>query len=172
MGRVILVPESESYWWAIRPLYSRRECLFPKTDPHLHTLPRNWTHHTNKKVIIIHLAYPKSVYNRQNFRCASCMMVLTVCQKAEQHFHLRQGAEAGEVRPLRATGPGGLLPTSCFWQHPVAETIMRPPAVSTLCVDILPVLCKMKKSRERRNQNTTVQNTFLQPGFTADIVLV
>ncbi len=27
---------------------------------------------------------------------------------------------------------------------------MRPPAISTLCMDILPVLCKRKKNRERR----------------------
>ena len=80
------------------------------------------------------------------------MMLLTVRHEVEQHFHLRQRVEAGEVRPLRATDPGRRLPASCFClrQQPVAETIMRPPAVRTLCVDILPVLCERKKNGERR----------------------
>ena len=53
---LILVPESESYWWRVRPLYCRRRSLFPKTNPHLHALPRNCKHNCirrNKSVFSV-----------------------------------------------------------------------------------------------------------------------
>lgn len=51
---------------------------------------------------------------------------------------------------MRDTCLGRLFPASsfCFWQHTVAETIMRPPAISALGVDVLPVLFK-KRYKER-----------------------
>lgn len=91
-----------------------------------------------------------------------CTMLLTVSQEVEQHFHLRQGVDTDEVCPVRATGPGWILPASCFcfWQQPVAETIMRPPAFSTLCMDILPARCK--EGGKIRTRQTRV-------GFTTQI---
>jgi len=96
-----------------------------------------------------------SVSIRQNFICPSCVTLLTVLQELEQHLHLGQGGEAGEVCPLRATGPGRLLPASSLRlrQQPIADAIVRPPAVTTLCVDILPVLCGSRKTNRERRRN-------------------
>ena len=63
--------------------------------------------------------------------------------------------EASEVCPLRATEPGRFLPASWFSQHPVAKTIVRPPATGTLCVGILPVLCNRKNDSDRRRAQNT-----------------
>lgn len=71
-----------------------------------------------------------------------CTALLTVSQQLEQHLHLGQGVDAGEVCPPRATGIGSLPPGSRLRvrQQPIADSIMWPPAVSALCADILPVL--------------------------------
>lgn len=44
---VILVPQCESYWWAVRPLHSRWWSPFPKANPELCTIPRICTQHSN-----------------------------------------------------------------------------------------------------------------------------
>lgn len=90
-------------------------------------------------------------------------MLLTVSQEVEQHFNLRQRVQAGEVCSVRATRSGRLLPAPCFcfWQHPIAETTVRPPAISTLRVDILPVLCKSKNNQEMRGKETRTAQTRL-----------
>lgn len=44
---VILVPQCESYWWAVRPLHSRRGSPFPKANPELRTIPRICRQHSN-----------------------------------------------------------------------------------------------------------------------------
>lgn len=82
-------------------------------------------------------------------------MLLTGSQDDEQHFYFRKRVEASEVCPLRATEPGRLLPASWFSQHPVAKTIVRPPATGTLCVGILPVLCNRKNNSDRRRAQNT-----------------
>lgn len=89
------------------------------------------------------------------------MILLTVRHDFEQHFHFRQRVEAGEVGPLGGAGLGRLLPASCFCfgQQPVAEAIVRPPAVSALCTNIPPVLCVIKKNPDgKRNESTSISN--------------
>lgn len=93
-----------------------------------------------------------------------CSVRLTVSHEIKHDFHLGQRVEAGKVRPLGAAGLGRLLPAACFCfgQHPVAEATVGPPAVITLCLDILPVLCMSKKNPGRNRD----QNTLFQHGFT------
>lgn len=108
------------------PLYSPQNLSNMRT--HTHT-PQN-------------LAF--RVDNKHSTKYLDCITLLTVSQEVDQHFHLRQGVDAGEICPVRMTFLRRLLPASrfCFWQHSVAKTIVRPPAIRTLGIDILPVLCK------------------------------
>lgn len=78
------------------------------------------------------------------------MALLTVSQQTEQHLHLRQWPQAGEVWPLGATSRRWVRPASClrFGQDFVTKTIVRPPSIDTLCGDVLPILCGRTESEE------------------------
>lgn len=131
---VILVPQCESYWWAVRPLHRRWWSPLPKADPEARTIPRICTQHSN------HINKRRTPKGKQTFS-----NVLTISQKVEKHFHFREREDACEVCPLRVAGLRRLLPRSfCSRQHPVAEAIMWPPATTAFCMDILPVLCQRK----------------------------
>ena len=126
----------------------------PETEKHRDTHTKGNLH---QYIVLIYI--PK-VSNRKS--CISiCGMLLTVSQQLQQHLHLRQRVEAGEVSALGATGPGRFLPASSLWlwQDSVAEAVMRPPAIRTLRMDVLPILCERRKNQERRrNQKSTDQN--------------
>lgn len=85
------------------------------------------------------------------------MLFLTVCHEFEQHFYFRQRVEAGEFGALGAAGLGRLLPASCFCfgQQPVAEAVVRPPAVSAICTNVPPVFCAMERNPDRKSDEST-----------------
>lgn len=62
---------------------------------------------------------------------------------------------------MRATRSGRLFPAPCFCfrQQPIAETIMRPPVIRTLRVDILPVLYESRNNQEMRGEETATAQT-------------